>query len=963
MKPNQASPNGKATISEASGELPPDPFEALVGASARLDQLNERSSGSRRLLSPGVVAVLEEAAHRLANEPVPDPKPTIVDAEAYFRTALTSLGSPFDGALRDRLFAWSDFRLPPIEPASVGDPRQFGLASQVILKWDLVEVLATASRLQRRTRSRAGAVSAQFMWGGALSTRDGQAALQSLGLFVDGFEQFRSALLETLIAATSAADRREFADYIRDLPDLRTERRVRPEYIDDRALAGRDALGSGDDSRALAGLLTLESAGPPMAVGVFGAWGSGKSTLLKQIQHQVTLAVDRQRRTDNATATADGTDPADRRIRNIIQVSLNAWTFADSANLWASITSEIFDQIASGGLDHAEAQRGASLVAEVAKRTGEEAEHLRSTLKTQSESQAAVTKAEQQVEKARNARQSTLADAAGQAVLALLGEEEKADKSEASKSEKSAIMALKDAVFDESREPSEKAVRRYANAAGDMTRVILIAIDYFWKAGWRRWAALLAVPVIGFTLWWGWALLLPHVSPAIGWVVRCASLLAFLLPVAPFLLPALRVAGMFNRELAARQKKADEELLAAKEQLARHKAAFEAAAAERSKREAYLAKYRGAAEAGLAGAPSLMLEFLLKDSADVAAVRAQLGSLAAVRRSFEQLSAVVAAGRRKETGESVERIIVYIDDLDRCTEAQVVQVLQAVHLLLAYDCFIAVVAVDAHWLQHALETVYEQFKGSDGSAKAADYLEKIFQIPFWVKRLRDPEAENGKQYHAYRSFVAAMIGSTSEAQTVPLARPADPTAAEPAVSRDWLERVEPFAPRDREEVTDLLALTVDERELLMSLGPIAAKSPRAVKRFVNLYRLIRASMGQSDIERFLSAQLSNVPSFAAVQLMLAIETGFPSAVVPICLDGIGQTPDELWRRIVEGVSLNADPLAPPSAPAWLTALTQAGLRNAFLEGVREAVRVLGRPIEPHELRLARQIVARYSFHP
>jgi hypothetical protein len=963
VKPNQ----GLASEGEASSRaaLAADPFEALVGASARLDQLTDRRKGARPLLAPGVVAVLEEAARRLSGDPVSFPEPILVDAEAYFRTALTVLGSAFDSALRDRLSAWDDLSLPPmdLDPAQV-QPRS-GVDAQVVLNWDLIEILATASRLQRRTRSRAGAVSAQFLWGGALATRDGQAALQALGLFTEGFERFRSVLLETPVGAISAADRNAFADFIRDLPDLRTERRVRPEYIDDRALARRDALGSGDDARALASLLTLESAGPPMAVGVFGAWGSGKSSLLKQIQHQVGLAIARQRQSDNAVCAIDEIDPADRRVRNVIQVSLNAWTFADSANLWASITSEIFDQIASGGLDHAEAQRGATLVAEVTKRTGEEAEHLRSTLKTQSESQAAVTDAEKQVEAARSARTTSLAQAAGQTVLALLGEEEKADKGETSKSEKSAVEALKEAVLDDNGKPSETTVRRYAEASGDMMRIALIGFDYFWNAGWRKWVTLGTLAAIGVAVWWGWGRLLPHVSPALAWVVRCASLLAFLLPVAPFVLPAWRVAGLFNRELAARRKEADQGLSAARESLAKHQAALETATADRTRREAYLAKYRGVAEAGLAGAPTLMLEFLLKDSADIAAVRAQLGSLAAVRRSFEQLSAVVAAGRRNQTGESVERIIVYIDDLDRCTEAQVVQVLQAVHLLLAHDCFIAVVAVDAHWLQHALETVYEQFKGSDASAKAADYLEKIFQIPFWVRGLRNPEAESGEQYRAYRSFVMAMIGSTAEAQPEAAGPSApDPDVAfDPAIPKGGIERIEPFAPRERAETTDLLALTGDERELLLSLGPIAAKSPRAVKRFVNLYRLIRASMGQRDIERFLSAEQSEIPSFAAVQLMLAVETGFPSAVVPICLDGIGQTPAELWRRIVAGSSFNVDPLSPPSAPAWLTALTQQGLEGAFLDGVREAVRVLGRPIETHELRLARRIVARYSFHP
>ena len=49
----------------------------------------------------------------------------------------------------------------------------------------------------------------------------------------------------------------------------------------------------------------------------------------------------------------------------------------------------------------------------------------------------------------------------------------------------------------------------------------------------------------------------------------------------------------------------------------------------------------------------------------------------------------------------IERIILYIDDLDRCPPKRVVEVLEAVHLLLAFDLFVVVVAVDARWLERS----------------------------------------------------------------------------------------------------------------------------------------------------------------------------------------------------------------------------------------------------------------------
>src|SRR5206468_9352712 len=86
----------------------------------------------------------------------------------------------------------------------------------------------------------------------------------------------------------------------------------------------------------------------------------------------------------------------------------------------------------------------------------------------------------------------------------------------------------------------------------------------------------------------------------------------------------------------------------------------------------------------------------------------------------------------------------YIDDLDRCPSSLVVQVLQAVHLLLAFDLFVVVVGVDSRWLLRSLEEEYAQLKPraqSDaaaviaGSSTPQDYLEKIFQIPYWVPEM------------------------------------------------------------------------------------------------------------------------------------------------------------------------------------------------------------------------------------
>ena len=75
----------------------------------------------------------------------------------------------------------------------------------------------------------------------------------------------------------------------------------------------------------------------------------------------------------------------------------------------------------------------------------------------------------------------------------------------------------------------------------------------------------------------------------------------------------------------------------------------------------------------------------------------------------------------------VNRVVLYVDDLDRCQPAVVVKVLEAVHLLLSYPLFVVVVAVDAHWVSKSLATVYPTLLAG-GGVTPDNYLEKIFQL-------------------------------------------------------------------------------------------------------------------------------------------------------------------------------------------------------------------------------------------
>ena len=151
---------------------------------------------------------------------------------------------------------------------------------------------------------------------------------------------------------------------------------------------------------------------------------------------------------------------------------------------------------------------------------------------------------------------------------------------------------------------------------------------------------------------------------------------------------------------------------------------------------------------------SARLSTFLRDRAAPNAYQEYRGLLGQVRSDLATLSSDLAAARNEwlisgaTTPPPLERIVLYIDDLDRCPPRRVVEVLEAVHLMLALELFVVVVAVDARWLIRSLEYHYrELFSTGDrpvsavsssspeldadtGPASPVDYLDKIFQIPY-----------------------------------------------------------------------------------------------------------------------------------------------------------------------------------------------------------------------------------------
>jgi hypothetical protein len=180
-----------------------------------------------------------------------------------------------------------------------------------------------------------------------------------------------------------------------------------------------------------------------------------------------------------------------------------------------------------------------------------------------------------------------------------------------------------------------------------------------------------------------------------------------------------RIQEQYNSELAAVREDEAQEVNRARREL-------ESAEASVNRARARLADLLNEQEAL---DPMRRLGAFLQERVQSTQYRSQQGIISLVHKDFSELSRYMkdlrdnAAKNEGLAGDAdairpVDRIVIYVDDLDRCRPAHVVNMLEAVHLLLALDLFVVVVAVDSRWLTRALEVYYNDLLTSGGWYRA-----------------------------------------------------------------------------------------------------------------------------------------------------------------------------------------------------------------------------------------------------
>jgi hypothetical protein len=656
-----------------------------------------------------------------------------------------------------------------------------------------------------------------------------------------------------------------------------------------------DHLRVRQEAEALAWVITADEMDPPLSVGLFGDWGSGKTTFMRLLQEEIDQITSDAR-------TAHESNKAYPFCDNVRHIWFNAWHYVD-ANLWASLVSHLFEELSES------TQEFRNLVGRL--KTTEAL--TTNAQQRQAEGMDRRTEAETELTQVRTEKEQLTRDLAqGKIDLTTLD----ADKVIEEKGEH--VLELLGKTKDGSSiVPVARDLSHLAKRA-TYVRELFRA-----QPRWFKWmtAGLVAAALIGGAL----ALTFPDET------AKLFGLLTSALVLVGSLAAALKKPVSGVRE-AARQvtdlaESAGRAQIANMEQRERE-LQIEITEARRQEEEAR----RELRDIGDGRRLSSYVEERLRSDD----YRKQLGIIALIRRDFEELTNAMHSDRKarlrvrsanleadtkrtlalEEEGEQkrglpqIDRIVLYIDDLDRCPAERVVEVLEAVHLLLAFRLFVVVVGVDSRWLFTSLERHYWAQLGSDTNPASQgdrhyrpdeaywastpqNYLEKIFQIPFALR----PMGSGG-----YEQLVSELLKAPPRnANDLPTRASGAPVPGidEPKNSHgpaqpegSTASRSEPRTPPD--------ALFVSDEELRFLISKEMSRlipTPRGAKRIANTYRLLRASLDETGMKRFLPAP-DGEGEFRVVALLLGVIVGFPNQASAL-FQALFETDEASWWDFVE----------------------------------------------------------------
>lgn len=193
----------------------------------------------------------------------------------------------------------------------------------------------------------------------------------------------------------------------------------------------------------------------------------------------------------------------------------------------------------------------------------------------------------------------------------------------------------------------------------------------------------------------------------------------------------------------------------------------------------------------------------------------------------------------------IEKLVVLIDDLDRCLPKVAIETLEAVRMFLSMENTVFIIAADDSMIRYSVKEYFPRVleKESEEPTKTVDYnqfsekyLEKLIQIPIHIPRIGIKEA----QMYVMLLMIQSRTGESKELERLA-------GAVIERLSKPWA--LEPLMPETIKGIMgDHYDNSIEMVKIAKSIDKILAENtdgnPRSIKRFVNML-LIRTMVAHN----------------------------------------------------------------------------------------------------------------------
>ena len=180
---------------------------------------------------------------------------------------------------------------------------------------------------------------------------------------------------------------------------------------------------------------------------------------------------------------------------------------------------------------------------------------------------------------------------------------------------------------------------------------------------------------------------------------------------------------------------------------------------------------------------------------------------------------------------NIKRVVILVDDLDRCQPERIIETLEAIKLFLAVRKTTFVIAADENVIQYAIKKKYPVIDGQGDFELDKEYIEKIIQLPILIPELSLKDVQN---YLLLLSYQKYLSDESFSKLIISLKNKRMMTASKPiSISQiNELMKESNIAVANQDEAFENVKIISD-------IAPVVASSlkgnPRQAKRFLNTF--------------------------------------------------------------------------------------------------------------------------------